>query len=365
MNGGTLIARAGRRTLGQIRHVTPVPPGSAEGLVARVYGQAERDFGMLAPPVALHSPAPPVLAAAWLMLSQCLLAAGSVGRDEKEAAAAATSAGNACPYCASVHAAVAARLLPGHRAATIAAGDPDAAGDDRLRSIARWARHGPRPDPPPPPRAEHFAELAGVAVTFQYLNRMVNVFLPDSPLPAAVPGRARGMLMRVLGAVMLAPPPAPGDAAELLPAAPLPDEFAWAAGEPRVADALARAAAAIQDAGVQAVPPAVRELVTSRLDRWDGWDPGLSRAWADDAIAVLKPADRAAGRLALLTAFSSYQVTAADIEDFRPRGGDRGGDGDGRGDDRLIALTAWASMAAARGVGARMGRQRLGPAANA
>ena len=42
-------------SLAQIRHVIPAPPGTADATVAHVYQQMEREFGVLAPPVALHS----------------------------------------------------------------------------------------------------------------------------------------------------------------------------------------------------------------------------------------------------------------------------------------------------------------------
>ncbi|MFD1049963.1 carboxymuconolactone decarboxylase family protein, partial [Kibdelosporangium lantanae] len=52
---GVIVRAALRKSLSRIRHVTVVRPADARGLVADVYRQAERDFGMLAPPVALHS----------------------------------------------------------------------------------------------------------------------------------------------------------------------------------------------------------------------------------------------------------------------------------------------------------------------
>jgi alkylhydroperoxidase family enzyme len=333
------MARAARRSLGQIRYVSPVPPRAARGLVAEVYAQAERDFGMLAPPMALHSPAPAVLAAAWVMLRETLLAGGAVSRAEKEAAAAAVSTANACPYCVSVHTA----------ARQIAAGRIDQ-NAGRLGEIARYARCSSRPDPEGNAPARYFPELAGVAVTFHYLNRMVNVFLPGSLLPPRAPRVMGSVFMRVLGSVMLSADVAPGDTLDLLPVAPLPAEFGWAAAEPRVAAALSRAAAAIGLAGELVVPRPVRDLVLDRLSSWDGQPPGPSRGWAVAAAGDLAAADRAAGRLALLTAFASYQVGPAEIDDVRPLG-----------DEGLIGLTAWASMAAAR----RIGSWRPEPVASA
>ena len=79
----SLLASGVRRSLAQIRYVSPVLPGDASGLVARVYDQAERDFGLVAAPLVLHSPAPQALAAAWLMLRETLLATGSAAREQR------------------------------------------------------------------------------------------------------------------------------------------------------------------------------------------------------------------------------------------------------------------------------------------
>ncbi len=87
---------------------------------------------------------------------------------------------------------------------------------------------------------------------------------------------------------------------------------------------------------------AVRELVLSDLAGWQGELPGVSRAWAADAVAPLAPADRPVGRLALLTARASYQIDPGVIEQCRTGGLD---------DEALIEVTAWASLRAARRVG--------------
>lgn len=284
---------------------------------------------MLAPPVALHSPAPAPLAAVWMMLRETLLVTGHASRGEKEAVAAAVSEANACPYCVAVHtSALNLALGPGTT--------------PELEGIARWARSTGQPEQARGAPYGKFAELAGVAVTFHYLNRMVSVFLPDSPLPARLPRTAGGWFARVLGSAMLSSDPVPGLSLNLLPDAPPPGEFSWAAGEPRVLAALARAAAAIEAAGEQVVPSRVREFVTSRLDAWDGRPPGLSRAWADAAVDGLAAADRPAGRLAILVALAPYQVGHDDIAGYLASAS---------GDAELITLASWASMATARKVG--------------
>ncbi|MGV9599953.1 carboxymuconolactone decarboxylase family protein [Streptosporangium sandarakinum] len=373
--GGTLARLMRPGTLIQVRHVSPVRPRAARGLVARVYRQLEDDFGLLAPPVILHSPSPEALAGCWTMLRESLLAAGRTGRAEREAVAAAVSAANACPYCTGVHTETLRGLVPPARAAGTA-GDPvppEITGWARATATRETARRHAAPLP-----AERTAELAAVAVTFHYLNRMVNVFLDDSPWPPQVPGAAHRPLSRLLGLLMLPAArrtAAPGASPGLLPAAPFPDPpygtdpagsrpyggpgdggpgdgataedgpyglaAAWAADMPHFADAFARASAAADAYGRRSVPHRVRELVAAELAAWDGGPTGLSRAWATVAADRLPAAERPAGRLALLTALASHQVDRAAVEEFRAAGS---------GDRELVELTSWAALAAARRV---------------
>jgi len=346
-----IMANGLRRSLAQIRYVSPVMPGTAGGVVASVYAQAESDFGMVAPPLALHSPAPPLLAAAWAMLRETLLVTGQVDRVEKEVVAATVSAANTCPYCVAVHTAAAQDLVPGLDVAGIAAGNMV---NPLLAEVAGWASSSGRPWAGQSAPPGSFAELAGVAVTFQYLNRMVTIFLPESPLPPMTPKAVGGWVMGMLASAMVSARPVPGASLELLPDAPLPGEFSWAAGDSRIAAALGGAAAAIEEAAAQVVTPPVRELVAGRLRSWDGVAPGPSRAWTDEAVAQLDEADRPAGRLAALTAFAPHQVGKADIDDFRSAAK--------AGDEAVVSLTSWASMAAARTVGSWLREQSPDPA---
>jgi hypothetical protein len=185
-------------------------------------------------------------------------------------------------------------------------------------------------------------ELVGVAVAFQYYNRMVNVFLRDSPFPSHVPESAKPKARKVLGRVLRPSAtggPRPGDSLDLLPPVPVPDDLWWAAPNPVVADAFARAYAAIDAAGERSVPAGVRVLIHGRLSTWDGRPPGLSRSWVDEPIAMLPARERAAGKLALVIALASYQVDEAMVDDVRRTGAD---------DATLVELASWASMAAAR-----------------
>jgi AhpD family alkylhydroperoxidase len=330
----TLVRFAVRRSLRDTRYVTVIKPRKATGLVADVYRQVEREFAMLAPPVALHSAAPDMLAASWLILRETLIAQGIAERATKEAVATGVSVANSCPYCADVH---------GMTLAAIAA-DPSGDVEAWARATATGPTRGAAPFP-----ATQAPELIGVAVAFQYYNRVVNVFLRESPFPSHVPESAKPKARQVLGGVLrtrAVAGPRPGESLDLLPAAPVTGELDWARGNPVVADAFARGYAAVDAAGARSVPASVRDLVLRRLSTWDGQGPGISRSWVDDAVAGLPAADRAAGRLAMVVALASYQVDDGLVAAFRATA---------PGDHTLIELAAWASMAAARRVATWLG----------
>jgi len=350
MSGNPIRSVLGQLGLTQVRYVKPVPPKAAGTLASQVYAQVERDFGVLAPPIALHSPVPEIMAAIWVMLRESLVVPGQVERAAKETVATAVSVGNTCPFCVTIHSTTVAGLT-GTAVRPAVAGDyAGSLADPRLRELAEWAaacqtdtgalRHAVACP------ADRAPELIGTAVLLHYLNRMVNVFLGQVPLPPRVPRIALRPVMRVVSGMMQQASTgslAAGQSLDLLPPAGPQDDLSWAAANPVLADAFARAFAAIDAAGTRFATEPVRVLLLAELANWHGEKRGPSRAWAADAVSGLPAPDQAAGRLALLIAIASYQIDQSVIDAYRLSQDD---------DKALIGLTSWASLAAARRVGA-------------
>jgi AhpD family alkylhydroperoxidase len=335
-----------RSFLRQVRHLDPA---ARDARTSAVRQQILRDFGVLVPPFALHLPAPDTLCAYWAIFREPTYGR-RVDRAKKEAVAAAVSATNVCPYCVDVHTTMLHALGDRAPAAAIASGDTDGIADPDLRAVVAWARATRHPEAPilrqRPFPDQHAPELIGVAVGYHYINRMVNIFAAASPFPVAS-SRLKPIFRRVASPVfrsLLAREVRPGASLDLLPPAPLPIDLGWAQGDPVIADAFGRAAAAFDTAGRRALPKAVRQLVAIRLGGWRGEQPGLSRGWADSAIQPLPAPQQPLGRLALLAAFASYQIDAEVLNDARPSPGPAG-------DEALVAAAAWASFTAARRIG--------------
>jgi AhpD family alkylhydroperoxidase len=325
---------------------TEQPPAPRTDPVAVPHGEIERDLGAFVAPLAAHSPAPRALAAAWVMWRATVLDPGLVDRTTKEATATAVALANSAWYCAEVHLA-ALESRNERRASDATDTDLAALADHRVRQITEWARTtGMRAGvgPQRPFGDHHVPELVGTVVFCHYLNRMATVFLPSPTFSGDAPASALADARPALDLIAAHANRTPGAAAvlDLLPEASLPEDLAWAVGQPDIAVAFARAAAAIDDAGARSVPESVRAVVSARLAGWRGEAPDPGQEWLTELVAELPAEDRPAARLALLTAFAPHQVDQPVLDMFGRTG---------RDERALVELTAWASFAAARRVG--------------
>jgi AhpD family alkylhydroperoxidase len=326
-----------------IRHLGPPP---VDGLVAAVLAQAQRDFGATLEPFLLHAAVPEVMAAGWASFRETMLAPGRLARPLKETIAVGVSRANRCRYCVDAHALALHALGAGAVEAELARGGPGAVADRRAAAVAAWAEATRTPGSPllasPPFTAEELPLALATAVCFHYINRMATIFLGETPLPLAAPSLRRPLLAVAARAFArrFRRRLEPGEGLALLPEEPPPLPH-WAAGAPLAGAAVAALGAAVDGAAHTALPPPATTLATRALAAWRGEDPPLGTAWLDEPTAHLAPADRAATRLALLAALAPHRAGAAEIAAFRAHH---------PGDRPLVAVTAWASHAAARRV---------------
>lgn len=324
-----------------VRYVTPVRPGDASGLVAEVYRQMERDF-QLAPPITIHSPCPDLLAGVWTASRECLIA-GPADRVARELVAATVSRTNACPYCVDVH----GMMLDGagrqDLAKAVALGTDAVTVDRDSGRLVEWAAATRSPGSmclaSPPMTEVDRPQMFGTAVVFHYINRMVNVFLEASPMPARLPEIVKHAFGSAMTSRIVSVVATPAESFRFLPAGVLPPEFHWARSNPAVEGALSRMTSVVDRAGEAALPATVRELLQGWLAQWRGEDMSLSRAWVELAVEGLKAQERPVARLALLAALASHQVDDGVMQACRS---------EGMTDADLIATASWAAFGAAR-----------------
>jgi AhpD family alkylhydroperoxidase len=330
-------------TGGGIRHVEPVRKARASGLVREVYAALEREFALV-PPLTILSPSPAILAGAWVATREVFIV-DPAHRAAREVVASGVSLANACPYCVEVHSA----MLDGSGQHDVADEIRSAASGATGNALLDWARASRQPGDKAlailPFSPDLAPQMLGTAVLFHFINRMVSVFVADSPAP--VPLRSspvRKLFGRAFGGTvgkhLLRVEARPGEALALLPPASLPPQFAWAAGNPVIAAALARFNAAVEAEGQRLVPARVRELLELRLAQWRGEAMPLGSGWLYSAmVKIVDPDEVVSAELVLLTAFAPFTVSGAVIARFRDHHAD---------DEVLIATCAWASLATTR-----------------
>jgi len=318
-----------------IRHLKTPDLQSGDPTVRAILDQAATEF-QVAPPLTLHISDPSLLAGMWHAMREAYVV-NPATRAQREAVAAAVSTLNTCPYCVTVHEGMFA-----------AAGgtSADAATTD-IRAAQEWAAATLSPGSPalhaPGIPPQDIPQLFGTASLFHYTNRMVSVFLTNSPVP--IPGMlsAPGKRLAKAGFALMSKRMAsvdvkPGQCA-ISKTDNLPKEFSWARANPHVAGAFAHFAQAAQRAGEQSVPAGIRRIVLENLADWQGEQPPLSRAWVEDAVAAVDDPLKPAARLALLTARAPWQVDDALIAGFRRISA---------GDKALVQVVGWAAFAATR-----------------
>ncbi len=330
-----------------IKYIHPVKPNSAQGLVADVYAQVRRDFGRVVEPFLVHSPLPKLLAGAWMVCRETEVV-GAVPRAVKETLAAAVSNLNGCSYCVDAHTIMLDAAGEKKAASAISHNRYDDISNMELKLIAQWASATSTPKSPAllsPPFNRHDApEIIGTVVFYHYINRMVTVLLGETPLPSNQPWLKSGLKVvasRMFEASVKAVKEA-GESLKFLPKASLPGDIQWAKPSANVAWAYAGFAQAVEEAGEQALPLAVRTLVREEVNEWNGKTSELSLAWSEDEICRFDEATQSAARLALFTALAPHKVDVEVVSEYRKHF---------LGEDKLLGALAWASFVAARKTG--------------
>ena len=333
----------------RVRHLRPLRYKSAQGLAAEVLTQMARDF-LVVTPVTLTLPQPRLMAGLWAALRESMLA-GPAERAPRDAVAAAVSLLNECPYCVAAH----TMMLHGVGEHTLAHAllqwKDEHLTDPVLSPVIRWAMStetsGAHLKTDLPFSTGDLPQFIGTVVVFQFINRMVNIFLEDSPLP--VPGWLRWMrnlTVRAggwgLGAESKSRLLHPGEFLLVHEDETLPPDFAWARPNNEVARAFIQFATVAEEAGRECLTEPVRLLVSRRLERWDGEPPPLGYDWLKREADGLDGPGSAQLELAMLTAFASHRIPPEVIERFREHH---------PGEAILVGAAAWASFAAARRIG--------------
>jgi len=330
-----------RLSIKTMRYVTAVPRSKARGLTRRVYDMIEEDF-FVNGSLTSRSRVPNLLAAIWTGGRETIVVDDHLDRTTKEAICAALSGINDCPYCGEMLVSLVHAGDEHNAASALFNGETGQIEDPVMRERLAWVEAVSTPGktdiPPCPFTGEELPEVLGALMSMADINRYSHVVMDGSPVKA--PFGLQGVALRIFGGELRATkarPARPGRALDLLPPAELPEDLAWAAPNPRIADAIARWTAAVERETAGVISRTVSQWVRKNLSGWRNERLPISRSWVEAEVSGLTGEDRAIARLALILAKAPYQFSDNLLEGLV--------DGD---EEKFVRILAWASFTAAR-----------------
>lgn len=175
-----------------IRHITPVDPSDAEGVIAEVARQGHADLGAVGATFSMLTPAPELLTAMWALLRESLLVGGPEERAAKEVVALSVAVKNSCRFCIDAHGVMLHALGEHELAETLS----DGGTPREYAELAEWVE---RPGPDGPFGAEAAPRFIGTLLVFEFITRMVKVMATNvSPHPSMSTKLGRSVASRMI-----------------------------------------------------------------------------------------------------------------------------------------------------------------------
>ena len=287
--------------------------------------QIDRDFG-LAGPLTLSTPSLRVHAVRWAVARESFIVETNVKRVNKEIVAACVAQLNKCPYSEDAH------------STSIMSCDDAKTGDaiinrtwkeldnKKTKQLINWSLQTRNPHASiiknPPFSIDEAPEIIGTALAFHSTNRLVNIFLEESPLPSFLTGKllkkiALKIASKTLFKSMVSNNAMAGDGLQFIQDHPIHKSIEWSKAIPAFSKVLAAEEILLKDIEEDTIPEKLRDLFKNEVTQWEGEEMPLGRGWLNEILINLDENELRVGRLLFLAAFAPYTITKNDINAFR------------------------------------------------
>jgi len=321
----TIEAKMLKQSANAVKYVKVKGLKDAQGSMKEINRQVDKDFGLVGP-LSLSTPSERVHAVRWVTAREAFVVETNVKRAIKETVATVTAQINKCPYCEDVHGASISSSGDNDIAKALANNTWQSLKNKRTKAIIEWSLNTRNPKAEiiqnPPFSAQEAPEIIGTALTFHSVNRLVNIFLDDSPLPGIlgksfIKKAALNMASKTLFKSMVIKKAVPGDALEFIEDYPIPEHFSWANAVPAYVKGLAAEEKLLEKIEQEIIPIKSAQLFKEKVNSWNGEEMPLGRAWLNQILSDLDENERPVTKLMFLAALAPYTITETDIKDFR------------------------------------------------
>ncbi len=308
-----------------VKYINAIGLKGATGITKKINEQITRDFG-LAGPLTLSTPSKRVHAVRWVTARECFIVETHVKRVLKEIVATSVAQINKCPYCEDAHST--SIMSTGNKSISeiITNGDWQTIEDDKIKQLISWSLNTRNPNAliikNPPFSKEEAPEIIGTAMTFHSTNRLVNIFLEESPLPSFlgngfIKRMALNFASKTLFKSMVEKQTVIGDGLQFINNYPIAVQFNWATEIPSFAKALTAENVLLTEIEEELISIEIVELFIEKVNNWQGEEMPLGRNWLTKIIQNINEKDKPIANLVFLAAFAPYSIAKNDIDEFR------------------------------------------------
>ena len=308
-----------------VKYIKAVGLKDSTGKIKKINEQINRDFG-LAGPLTLSTPSTRVHTVRWVTARESFVVETNVKRVIKEIVAASVAQINQCPYCEDAHGTSIVSAGDKITSKKIINGTWQTLKDEKTKQIIEWSLNTRSPNSEiikNPPFSIHEApEIIGTALVFHSTNRLVNIFLEESPLPSFLSGKlikktALKIASKTLFKSMVEKQSTAGDSLEFIKNYPIPTSLEWSKSIPSFSKALAADQVVLNEIEEELIPKKLAQLFIEKINSWQGEEMAMGRSWLNETIKSLSENEKPIAKVMFLAAFTPFAVTEKDIEDFR------------------------------------------------
>ena len=325
----------------KIKYIKYISLKKANPRIKAIYKQIKRDFGILAEPFTLHSAIPDLLATVWAVTREICLINKNVPRPYIETISTAISYNNSCKYCIDAHTIMLLTLKNKSVSEAIKTGNLEQIKDTKLQQICRWVLANNDFNTNiikcPPFTLDEAPEIVGTAFVFNYINRVVEIFLKKSPVSEKQFGKS--LLLKIATFIFsksVKTKKKAGESLQFINQEVTDDpDFKWAKPNKIILKTLSALKATCNIEVDKYISSQTKQKIIEIAKTNNRDNVQLSSNWTNRFKKDFSKEEFSLAKLMLLTMFAPYQITEKNISDLQTNN---------ISDEAILAVTSFASL---------------------